>query len=60
MSKAFGEKDTTDIDAKATPRERRTKRRGAKNTTDPKEGQCGEKGRNRHTCCNMEHASGFI
>jgi hypothetical protein len=29
---------TTDIDAKATRRERRTKRRGAKKTTDPKEG----------------------
>jgi hypothetical protein len=55
---------TTDIDAKATPRERRTKRRGAKKTTDPKEGpmwfQCGERGQKQAHALRSEHAGGFI
>ena len=35
---------TTETRRKPTPRERSTKRRGAKKTTDPKRGQCGERG----------------
>jgi len=43
-SKMGGPRCTTETRRKPTPRERSTKRRGAKKTTDPKRGQCGERG----------------